>query len=247
MARKKMMKPAKANIGIDLNLQGAHALLAATFEFLRRNNVSKKAVLDFARSFPSRNHRGRSLRIYKELERAQEDMGVIMGTWFSNPKFLDAVGRPLPLSVGKGSSSIAHLVRAAGAKVPTSIAVGFMRRSPSIKVNNEGKLVALRRVLVLPKLEVLRAAFIVERYLDTVIHIAASQRQPTPILMERSCHVSEVDLSKIVPLLRDLESRGTAFLDSIDGDLEVRRLRRSKKMSVGEVGIHVFVWTRPAH
>jgi hypothetical protein len=34
-------------------------------------------------------------------------------------------------------------------------------------------------------------------------------------------------------------------MDSIDGDIEVRRLRKSKRKRVGEVGVIVFAWTRP--
>ena len=83
MARHKSAKPSKITPGLDLNQQGANALLAATFDFLRRNNISKKSILEFTRKHLVRNQRDRSLRVYRELEQAQEDMGVIMGTWFS--------------------------------------------------------------------------------------------------------------------------------------------------------------------
>jgi hypothetical protein len=244
MARRKPANPPKISPGFDLNQQGANALLAATFDFLCRNNIPKKSILDFTRKHLVRNQRDRSLRVYRELEQAQEDMGVVMGTWFSHPKFLDASGHPIPLNAVKGLSSIAHLVRASGARVQVSIALELMRRSRSVKVSSDGKLIALRRAFVLPKLEVLRAAFVVERYLDTLQQIALGRKKETPLILERSCHVSEVDLARIIPILRDIESRGTAFMDSIDGDLEGRRLRKSKRKSVGELGVHVFVWTR---
>ena len=247
MARRKSATHSKIAPGFDLNQQGANALLAATFEFLRRNNISKKSILEFTRKHLVRNQRDRSLRVYRELEQAQEDMGLIMGTWFSHPKFLDASGRPVPLNVGKGTNSIAHLVRASGARVQGAIALELMRRSRSVKIGSDGRLIALRRAFVLPKLEVLRAAFVVERYLDTLQQIALGRKKETPLILERSCHVSEVDLARIVPILRDIESRGTAFMDSIDGDLEVRRLRKSKRKSVGELGVHVFVWTKSAN
>lgn len=245
MARRKPANPPKMSPGFDLNQQGANALLAATFDFLCRNNIPKKSILDFARKYPVQNQRGRYTRVYKELELAQEHMGRIMGTWFSHPKFLDGSGRPLPLTAGKGANSIAHLVRVSGAKIQYTAAIQFMRQSPCTKFTSDGHLIALKRVFVLPKLEVARAAFVVERYLETVLQIASDRKKETPpFLMERSCHVSEVDLAKAIPMLRDLESRGTAFLDAIDGDLEDRRLRRSKRKSVGELGIHVFVWKK---
>jgi hypothetical protein len=244
MARHKPAKPSKITPGFDLNQQGANALLAATFEFLLRNSISKKSILEFTRQHLVRNQRDRSLRVYRELEQAQEDMGLIMGTWFSHPKFLDQSGNPMPLNAGKGPNSIAHLVRASRARVQVSIALELMRRSRSVKIGSDGKLIALRRAFVLPKLEVLRAAFVVERYLDTLQQIALGRKKETALILERSCHVSEVDLAKIIPILRDIESRGTAFMDSIDGDLEGRRLRKSKPKSVGELGVHVFVWTK---
>jgi len=247
MAHRKSAHPPKITPAFDLNQQGANALLAATFDFLRGNNISKKSILEFTQKHLVRNQRDRSLRVYRELEQAQEDMGLIMGTWFSNPKFLDQSGNPMPLNTGTGANSIAHLVRASGVRVQISMALELMRRSRSVKIGSGGKLIALRRAFVLPKLEVLRAAFVVERYLDTLQQIALGQKKETPLILERSCHVSEVDLAKIVPILRDIESRGTAFMDSIDGDLECRRLRKSKLKSVGELGVHVFVWTKSSN
>ena len=244
MARQQSANSAKISPRFDLNQQGANALLAATFEFLRRNNISKKFIQDFARTYPTQNQLGRNSRVYKELELAQESMGRIMGTWFSHPKFLDVSGRPRPLTAGKGENSIAHLVRVSGAKIQAAVAIQFMRQSPCIKFTVDGQLIALKRVFVFPKLEVPRAAFVVERYLETVLQIASDRKKDAPLLMERSCHVSEVDLANAIPMLRNLESRVTAFLDAIDGDLEGRRLRRSKRKSVGELGIHVFVWKK---
>src|SRR5260370_36030865 len=246
MARRTPAKPSKTMADLDLNQQGANALLAATFEFLRRNNISRKFILDFARKYLMQNQLGRNARIYKELELAQENMGRIMGTWFSHPKFLDASGRPRPLTAGKGTNSIAHLVRVSGAQIQGAVAIQFMRQSPCIRFTSDGHLIALKRVFVLPKLVVPRAAFVVERYLETVLQIASDRKKDAPLLMERSCHVSEVDLAKAIPMLRNLERRGTAFLDAIDGDLEGRRLRRSKRKSVGERGIDVFVWMKSA-
>jgi len=250
MARPKSAKPSKPKptSGLDLNQQGASALLAATFEFLLKNNISKRSILEFTRKYSTQNQFGRNLRIYKELELAQENMGRIIGTWFSHPKFLDASGRPRPLTAAKGgANSIAHLVRVSGVKIQATVAVEFMRQSPCIEFASDGQLTALKRVFVLPKLSVPRAAFVVERYLETLLQIASDRKKDAPLLMERSCHVSKVDLAKAIPLLRNLERRGTAFLDAIDGDLEGRRLRRSKRKSVGELGIQVFVWKKPAN
>src|SRR5258706_250789 len=195
MARHKLAKPSKIRPGLDLNQQGANALLAATFDFLRRNNISKKSILEFTQKHLVRNQRDRSLRVYRELEQAQEDMGLIMGTWFSHPKFLDASGRPRSRTAGKGANSIAHLVRVSRARIQGAVAIQLMRQSPSIKFTSDGQLIALKRVFLVPKLEIPRAAFVVERYLETVLQIASDRKKDAPLLLERSCHVSEVDLA----------------------------------------------------
>ncbi|HEY3656737.1 MAG TPA: hypothetical protein VGL34_17345 [Steroidobacteraceae bacterium] len=240
-----MTRTAKSTMLFDLNQQGAIALLAATFEFLRRNNISGKSIVEFTRNYHVSNQRRRSLRLYRKLVRTYDDMGVIMATWFSNPKFLNAAGYPLPLSQGTGSHSIAQLIRVSGARIERSVAMELMRQSPSIKFSSDGTLSALRRVFVFPKFEVPRAAFVVERYLDTLQQNASARKKGTTLLLERSCHVPEVDLATIAPILRDIDSRGTAFMDSIDGDIEGRRLRQSKRKRVGEVGVIVFAWTTP--
>jgi hypothetical protein len=245
MAPQEMTRIGNATFRANLNQQGANALLAATFEFLRCNDIATKSIVDFARKYHSRHQRGLSLRLYKELVRTYDDMGVIMATWFSDSKFLDRLGNPLPLSQGKGSNTIAQLIRTSGARVKTSVAVELMRQSPSIKIDRDGIVFALRRVFVLPKFEVPRAAFVVERYLDTLQKNVLGRKRQTPLLLERSCYVSEVDLTTIAPMLRDIDGRGTAFMDSIDGEIESLRLRRSKRQQVGELGVLVFAWTRP--
>jgi hypothetical protein len=202
MALPEMTRTGKATLRLNLNQQGANALLAATFEFLRHNNIGTKSIVDFTRKYHSRHQRGLSLSLYKELVRTYDDMGVIMATWFSDPKFLDPLGNPLPLSQGKGSNTITQLIRCSGARVKASVAVELMRQSPSIKINKDGTVFALRRVFVLPKFEVPRAAFVVERYLDTLQKNELGRKRQTPLLLERSCYVSEVDLTTIAPMLR---------------------------------------------
>ena len=229
----------------DLNQQGANALLAATFEFLRRNHISGKTIVQFARDYQFGSRRARGLAVYRELIRTFEDLGAIIATWFSDPRFLDASGHPVPLCLRRGRGSLAHLIRISGAKVEPRVAIELLRQSPSVGFSSEGNLLALKRVFVLPKLEVPRAAFVIERYLDTLQQNTSGRHRGTKPLLERSCHVSQVDLAKIAPILRDIEGRGTAFMDSIDGDIEGRRLRRLKRKNIGELGVLVFAWTRP--
>jgi hypothetical protein len=232
---------------LDRNLSGATALLTATVEFLYQNKISKKFIVDFIRDYPNRKRGPLRTHVYHELEKAQEDIGIIVGTWFSNPRFLDAVGTPIPLTIKSGPHSFGGLIRASHTKTQTSVVLELMRESPSIRFTNDGHIFPLKRVFALPKLGLSRAAFVVERYLETVLLIGSEPKEQSPLPMERSCHVSQVDVSRVMPLLRDLESRGTAFIDLIDGELEGHRLKDTKRKEVCELGVHVFVWKKPAN
>ena len=226
------------------NEQGAAILLAATFSFLLRNNISKKAIIDSVRQHHGSRKSHGGVRQYRRLVRAYEDMGMVMSAWFSLPKFLDAEGHPLPLTAVRGSQSVPSLVRASRVKTSATLAVELFRRSPSVRIDARGNFVALKRIFVLPDFEVSRAALVIERYLDTLGRNSSAQRNNTILLLERNCHVPEIDLRKINPILRDIKSRGTAFMDSVDGDIEAHRIRRSRRKGVGELGVLVFAWTR---
>ena len=228
-----------------VNQQGAIALLAATYNFLRRNNISNTAIIDYARRQRTRNRGREKLGLYKKLMHAYEDLGVLMSTWFSHPGFLDGEGRPLPLTAEAGPYSIANLIRVSGVAVAKNLVLELMRRSPSIKSNTNGTFLALSRVFVLPEIEVPRAAFFVERYLDTLQSARKLSKRETALLVEQSSHISGVDLKSLAPILRDIKERGRVFMDSIDGELEACRVRRGKRKGVGELGVLIFSWTRP--
>jgi hypothetical protein len=225
--------------------QAASALLTATFAFLLRNNISKELIVESMRQHHLRQRVGGSARQYRRLIRAYEDMGMVMSAWFSLPRFLDPAGRPLPLTAVRGPRSVPSLVRSSRVSISAALAVDLLRMSPSIRIDARGDFVALKRVFVLPDFEVPRAALVIERYLDTLRKNFSVQKNDTALLLERNCHVPEVDLRKINPILRDIKGRGTAFMDSIDGDIEAHRIRRSRQMGVGELGVLIFAWTRP--
>ncbi len=222
------------------------ALLTATFAFLLENDISKKLIMESTRQQRGRRNLDKSVREYRRLVRAYEDMGMVMSAWFSLPRFLDSESRPLPLAVDRGPQSVPSLVRSSRVKISAALAVELMRRSPSVRIDARGNFVALKRVFVLPDFEVPRAALVIARYLDTLRRNSSAQRADTTLLLERNCHVPEIDLRKINPILRDIKGRGTAFMDSVDGDIEAHRIRRSRRKGVGELGVLIFAWTRPS-
>jgi hypothetical protein len=227
-----------------VNRQGANVLLNATFAFLRENNIPERLILDSIRRNYTQTKSKVSVRQYRNLVRAYEEMGIVMSTWFSLPRFLDDECRPLPLTSVRGRKSIWDLVRASRVSISPMAAIALMRRSPSIKTDALGNLVAQRREFVLPGIAVPRAALVVERYLDTLHRNLSLNKRKRFLLLERNCHVPEVDLRTIAPILRDIKRRGSAYIDSVNGDLEGLRLKRSNCKGAGEMSVHIFAWTR---
>ena len=225
--------------------EGAAALLMATIAFLIRNKIPKKFIVETARQHCGTQGSRARLRRYATLVRAYEDMGMVMSTWFSLPRFLDRESRPIPLAEIRGPKSIRALVRSSRVKISPTAAVELLRLSPSVRIDARGNFVAIERVFVLPDFEVPRAALVIERYLDTLRRNSSAHRTDTTLLLERNCHVREMELKRISPILRDIKARGTAFMDSVDGDIEAHRIPTStRRKGVGELGVLVFAWTR---
>jgi hypothetical protein len=228
----------------ELAIQEAAAVLVeATCEFLRRNRISKTMIMKSVRR-ARRSHGG--VRQYRKLVRAYEDMGMVMSTWYSQPRFLDSEGRPLPLTAGRGILSISNLIRLSRVKISVALALELLRQSPSVQIDALGRFIAVKRMFVLPDFEVPRAALVIERYLDTLRKNYSAQKNGASLLLERNCHVPEIDVRRISPILRDIKERGTAFMDSVDGDIEAFRTQRSSQRVVGELGVLIFAWTRPS-
>jgi hypothetical protein len=223
--------------------QAANVLVAATSEFLRRNKIADKKIRAIsARSLGAKQRA--SLRMYRKLMSAYEYMGVLMGTWFSNPTFLDRFGNPIAITVANGPRSLSALIRTSRIRMSKAIALELLTRSPSIKINQNGTLSARNRVFILKEFEVARAALVVERYLDT-LHKNFSSTKGNVTLLERSCHVTGIDLRTTTPILRNIKQRGAALMDVIDSEIEARRSHRSDSRGVGELGVLMFAWTRP--
>jgi hypothetical protein len=229
-----------------VNLQSADALLSATTRFLRRNNIPRKLVIEsINRNYgtkPSALNQGQ----YRRVVRSYEEMGTVMSTWFSLPRFLDRESRPVPLTIGRGRKSVAALVKASRVSINAATAIKLMRRSLTVRFDGLNNVVALRPEFVLPNFEVPRAALVIERYLETLSRNSSPKRGKTILMLERNCHIPEVNLRTIAPILRDIKGRGSAFIRAIDGDIEGRRTRGAAPRRVGEMSVHIFAWTKPS-
>src|ERR1700736_4831356 len=128
-----------------VNRQGASALMGGTISFLRSNYISKQQIYDSIRQLYDGRVPRCDTRKYRKVARTYEDMGIVMSTWFSSPKFLDKDCQPVPLTAGPSPRSVLRLVRASRVSVSPMVAIELMRRSPSIGINGRGDFVPLRR------------------------------------------------------------------------------------------------------
>ena len=240
------MRTARTTRLDTVSLQSAHALLSATFRFLRRNNIPKTVVNESISRHYGAKRSATYQGQYRRLVRSYEEMGTVMATWFSLPRFLDRESRPVPLTMGGGRRSLASLLKASRVSMNPATAIELMRRSLSVKFEGSGAVIAVRPEFVLPDFEVPRAALVIERYLETLSRNSSPKRGKTVLMLERNCHVPEVNLRTIKPMLRDIKGRGSAFIKAIDGDIEGRRAKGTAARRVGEMSVHIFAWTKPS-
>src|SRR5580704_11849064 len=139
------MKNLSSPISEIVKRQGANALIAATIGFLDANNVPKRLIVNSVRQYYGPRKVADSVRQFRRLARAYEDMGLVMSTWFSAPNFLDIDCRPIPLTVRPGPRSVYSLVRAARVSISPAFAIELMRHSPCVRINTLGNFVAQRR------------------------------------------------------------------------------------------------------
>jgi hypothetical protein len=175
------------------------------------------------------------LRIY-------EDMSMVMATWFTDPRFLDGSGKPKALhSKSSDGVSVAQLVRAASVRISAKLATQLLIQSSSIRSQADGKLIPIRRPYTLPGFEVPRAAFVIERFLDTLRQ--NSSINPVKPLLETSCYVTKLNRKSVAPILRDLKERGGSFMNSVAGEIESQRIKNGNQ-NTSELGLFTFAWAK---
>ena len=150
----------------------------------------------------------------------------------------------MALSVGRGVRTIRNLLRSSGAKVPYAAVIDLMHMSPTITKDEHGDLLAISRFFSLPGFELLRAGLVIERFLETLYRNSEVKDKRSKLLFERSCYANSIGSRKVARLLRDIEHRGTAFMDSVDGQIESNRSKTSKPIELAELGVFMFAWMR---
>src|ERR1700733_3756641 len=106
-----MTKHSRSSLSELAKQQGAKTLLAATIDFLLGNDISKKLIVESVRHHHRHQKLNSNVRQYRKMVRAYEEMGIVMSTWFSQPKFLAKDSRPLPISGSRGPRYISLLLK----------------------------------------------------------------------------------------------------------------------------------------
>jgi hypothetical protein len=237
-------------ISMELQAEAAEILFCAVIKFLKKNKLDSKSILSSAKRAQNASGAGRrgvGGRHLRSILHVYEQMGTIVATWYSNPRFLNKAGNPLPLSAGRGARTIQSLVRASGTKIPCAIAIDLMLLSPTITIVQRGKFLAVSRYFSLPGFELLRAGLVIERFLETLYRNSEAGEKRSTLIFERSCYVNSIGQRKVARLLRDIKVRGSAFMDSVDGQIEANKSRNVNKTNPGELGVFMFAWMGASH
>ena len=223
--------------------QAADVLLDSAIEFLIRNGISRSQIHSrLGRKGNNAQHNSRK-NAFMAFARAYENMGSVLSTWFDSPMFLNDDGSPAPLRIRSGQRCIGTLIKKSKVRISVGEAIDLLKRSPSVRFEGENQVIALRRVFVLPQIELARAALVVPRYLDTLYANSFAYRSGTVKLLERQCSATKINLKSITPILRSIKEQGASFVDSIDVQLEGSSMKRRGKSANSDLGLVVFAWT----
>ena len=145
----------------------AKALLRNGIGYREFNEISKTAFVDVATS--DYGLRGRPTNISrvavmtgltrKEVRRLRDKiedgtevavakstpLAVVLHTWFSDPEFVDAEGKPRSLPFDEGNPSFTDIVKRAGGDIPPGAMRTELKRISAIEELDDGTLVPLKR------------------------------------------------------------------------------------------------------
>ena len=226
------------------NIQAAEVLLKSSIIFLLRNGFSSQKIRKCVDGHLNDSVVHKQNCEFDYLTHAYEEMGTVLSTWFDCPYFLDEKGDPAPISIRRGPTNLAHLLKSAKVGISSKDAIALFRISPSVCFNANNTITALRRVFVLGGIDSCRAALVIPRYLDTLSSNSNAYKTGTVKLLERQCSVSKIDLRSIAPILRRIKEQGGSFVDSIDGQIERRKTKLRSRKANSELGLLVFAWTK---
>lgn len=203
-----------------------------------RTGLSRKEVSRMRDASLARHSAGNPAGYFQSASHAARTLQL----WFSDPRFVDASGRPKELSFTGEGASFAALVRAVGGDVPPGAVRAELLASGSITETATGSLVAVRRYFVPGNIDedlVIGLAQIVHPLIEGLARNTGADRS-NPFLQRIS--YSDRLYPAAVPLFRQIaRERSANFVQSIDDWLSSNEIKAEDEASPSlRVGVGVF-------
>ena len=172
------------------------------------------------------------------------EAGHVLTVWFGEAAYLDADGRPRPLSLARGSTSVATLVRSVDRKLDPREVLTYLIRSGAVRRNGT-RYVPRKRFL---RLRGTQAYFFTLRTLNnmlgTIQHNLQHKRTEPP-RFEYSVENPRFPISKLQQLDEYVKALGGETLTRVDFHLRQRETMRHPGEPTVRVGLGFYVWRDP--
>lgn len=221
--------------------------LRAVCELMRRYGISKRAA---ERALKLAMDRGYSDSISDSREtRRFSRLADVCARWHCDREFVDAHGQPKPLRWNGRSGELLKLVnRVVGPKEAMQIADELISRR-LLKKSSGGSWLPKSKVVAplgSPHAEVLRAASMIERLLQTILHNRTLKYRGS-VLLEVMAQVPRLPSGNIKSFKKFAKDQGVSFIKTIDDWLESRNVRVVGKKAASrtsEAGVVAYAFVQ---
>jgi hypothetical protein len=170
----------------------------------------------------------------------------VLTVWFGEAAYLDADGTPRPLSLARGSTSVATLVRSVDRKLDPREVLSYLVRSGAVR-RKGARYVPRKRFL---RLRGTQGYFFTLRTLNnmlgTIQHNLQHKRTEPP-RFEYSVENPRFPVSKLQQLNQYVKALGGETLTRVDLHLHQRATTRRPGEPTVRVGLGFYVWRDPIH
>lgn len=166
------------------------------------------------------------------------DEGFVLGRWFSDPRFVNSVGQPVPLRVGPGERTIATLVQDIELRSPLHELIGRMLDTGHIVQLDDGSYVPVRRnyssrltlegIAVALDTAIMRSAQTIAHNLNSTPERTWIQRT---VISDGSIVGDELHLIR-----RAVRAKATSFCEEIDDLLAAKSTTNSSEIETESGG-----------
>jgi hypothetical protein len=172
------------------------------------------------------------------------DAAHVLTVWFGEAAYLDSDGRPRPLPLQGGSTSVAALVRSVDRRLDPREVLTYLIRRGAVRRNGT-RYVPRKRFL---RLRGTQGYFFtlqtLNNMLGTIQH-NLHRKRTEPALFEYSVDNPSFPLSKLPQLYEYVKALGGETLTRVDLHLRQRETTRRKGEPTVRVGLGFYVWRDP--